>query len=98
MDENIQCLCGHKYDTNNFKKHFKKCNNFKKEFIEFDNKICLFLKEYSDKKEYLIFFKFLFKRYIKLIDYKLNNNNNEDNEDNEDNDDNDRNHNNNEYN
>ena len=80
MNEIIECLCGNKYDTNNFKKHFKKCNFFKKEFIEFDNKICLFLKEYSDKKEYLIFFKFLFKRYIKLIDYKLNNNNNEDND------------------
>ena len=72
MNENIYCLCGEFLEINNFEKHFKKCESFKQKFNEFDYKICLLLKQFSDKREHLTYIKYLFKSYIKLIDYILN--------------------------
>lgn len=71
MNENIKCLCGRDYDKIEFKKHYKECEMFLDKFNDFDVKISMLLKSYCYNKEDLLYIKFLFKRYIKLIDYKI---------------------------
>ena len=97
MNTAIKCLCGIEYKNIDFKKHFKKCKIFTKYFKEFDLKISILLKNYANNKENLLIIKFLFKRYIKLINNELkkfkNNDNNIDKDINKDNLNTDKNHN-----
>ena len=70
-NDDIECLCGIKFDKNIFKNHFKKCEPLLSKFSNFDRKLSLLLKEYSFNKQSLIILKFLFKKYIKLFDKKI---------------------------
>ena len=73
MNEVFKCYCEREFNKNNFEKHFKACKLFRDKFIIFDNKMTLFLKYYLKTKKDLCNFKFLLKRFIKLIDYKIKN-------------------------
>ena len=72
MNELFKCICGEKYNKNIFKKHYKKCKLFLNKYSEFDNIISHYLNNFS--LEELQHIKFLFNRYIKLIDFKINKN------------------------
>ena len=68
-NDDIECLCGIKFDKNIFKNHFKKCEPLLSKFSNFDRKLSLLLKEYSFNKQSLIILKFLFKKYINKITF-----------------------------
>ena len=72
MNKYINCLCGKEYKENDFKKHFQKCRLFKEKFNKLDSNLSILLKINSNTKEDLIFLKFLLKRYIEIIENKLN--------------------------
>jgi hypothetical protein len=69
--ENIVCICHQKFNKEEFKKHHKNCKAFKNKFHDFDLRIANLLKEYLSVKENSSIIKFLFQRYIKLIDHKF---------------------------
>ena len=69
--DNIVCVCKQKFNKTEFKNHHKNCKAFKKKFYDFDLKIAKLLKEYLLVKENSSIIKFLFQRYIKLIDHKF---------------------------
>ena len=69
--EIIFCVCKKKFNKTEFKKHHKNCNAFKNKFYDFDLRIGQLLKEYLLVKENSSIIKFLFQRYIKLIDHKF---------------------------
>ena len=71
--EIINCECGKILGENKFMKHFKKCQKLINKYKDFDFKITTILKTYINNKDSLIIIKFLFKRFILLMDYKLNN-------------------------
>ena len=54
-----------------FENHFKKCEFLLSKFLNFDSKISLLIKEYNFCKQNLIIIRFIFKRYINLIDKKI---------------------------
>ena len=72
MNEIYKCLCENKYNESEFKTHIQICNAFKIKFKKFDTIVSLLIKSYSDTEEDLRFVKFLLKRFIKLINIKLN--------------------------
>ena len=72
MNEIYKCLCQNKYNEKEFKIHSQICKAFKTKFEKFDTKLSLLIKSYSDTEENLYFIKFLLKRFIKLINIKLN--------------------------
>jgi hypothetical protein len=67
----IVCVCKQKFNKTEFKKHHKNCKDFKEIFNDFDLRIGNLLKEYLLVKENSSIIKFLFQRYIKLIDHKF---------------------------
>ena len=69
--EIIFCVCKKIFNKTEFKKHHKNCKAFKKKFYDFDLRIGQLLKEYLLVKENSSIIKFLFQRYIKLIDHKF---------------------------
>ena len=74
MDQRkITCVCGKRFDEEEFQRHFSSCQPFKSQFKEFDSKFGELLKSYSEPKERLLIVKFLLKQYINLIDKKLKN-------------------------
>ena len=83
MNNIINCLCGKEISKEDFERHFISCSTFKEKFNKFDLKLSMLIKIYSSSKEELVFVKFMLKRFIKLINYKLNNyeNNNKINQD-----------------
>ena len=68
---NIVCVCQQKFKKNDFKIHYKKCKIFKTKFYDFDLRIGMLLQHYLLVKENSSIIKFLFQRYIKLIDHKF---------------------------
>ena len=68
---NIVCVCKKKFNKTEFKKHHKNCKAFKKKFYDFDLRIGKLLKDYLLEKENSSIIKFLFQRYIKLIEHKF---------------------------
>ena len=70
-EEDIKCECGKLYQEKDFKIHFKKCKKLLSKYEEFDYNITNLLKKYIISKESLHIVKFLLKRFIKIIDYKL---------------------------
>ena len=67
----IKCLCGNIYTETKLKSHIRKCPPFLKRFKIFDFKIARILEEYFLKDDNIFLVRFLFKRYIKLIDHKI---------------------------
>ena len=85
MVENIiECICGNKYGEHILKKHIKECSLFREKFEDFDFKISKLLQQILYNKTNIILVRFLFKRYIKIMNHKIkeyenresNNNNN----------------------
>ena len=72
MSEIYKCLCQKNYNEKEFISHTQICKAFKIKFEKFDTKLSLLIKSYSDTEENLRFIKFLLKRFIKLINSKLN--------------------------
>ena len=72
-EENIECECGIIISEMKFKDHFKDCSKLFNKYKDLDFKINKLIKEYIDSKESLIIVKFLFKRFIKLLEHKLKN-------------------------
>ena len=68
---NIICLCGNEFNKFEFKKHYKKCKLFFERFKNLDMRISFLLNKYLSIKENIILVRFLFKRYINLIDKKI---------------------------
>ena len=68
---NIVCVCHQKFNKTEFKKHHKNCKAFKTKFYDFDLRIANLLKNYLLVKENSSIIKFLFQRYIKLIEHKF---------------------------
>ena len=69
---NIKCLCGNEFNKSEFKNHFRNCKIFFNRFKHMDMRISLLLNKYLAEKENIILVKYLFKRYIKLIENKIN--------------------------
>ena len=74
----IECLCGKKYGEHILKKHIKECLFFRKKFEVFDFKISKLLQQILYEKKNLFLVRFLFKRYIKIINHKIKENENRD--------------------
>ena len=70
-EKKIECLCGKKYGENILKKHIKECALFRKKFELFDFKISKLLQQILFEKKNLFLVRFLFKRYIKIINHKI---------------------------
>ena len=70
-NEEILCICNNKYELNKFDKHYKECLLFKNKFSEFDSKINILLKKYSNNEKELTLVIYLFKSYISLMELKL---------------------------
>ena len=71
-NENINCECGKTFEEKEFMKHFKNCEKLINKYKDFDCKIANCLKAYIKNKDNLIIIKFLFKRFISLLEHKLN--------------------------
>ena len=72
MGENIiECICGKKYEEHILKKHIKECSLFRKKFEFFDFKISKLLQQILYDKKNLFLVRFLFKRYIKIMNHKI---------------------------
>ena len=67
----IKCLCGKKFNKIEFKTHYKKCILFFERFKNLDMRISFLLNKYLSNKENIILVRYLFTRYIKLIDKKI---------------------------
>ncbi len=67
----INCLCGENFGEKELKKHIRKCTLFLYRFKIFDYKISKLLEEYLSDKKNLFLVRFLFKRYLKLLDKKI---------------------------
>ena len=65
--DTIECLCGNSFKKNKFKTHIKNCIEFCNKFKDFDLSISKFIKK--NIKSYSEIIKFLFHRYIKLINH-----------------------------
>lgn len=70
-EKEIKCLCGKIYTEAKLKSHIRKCPPFLKRFKIFDFKIARILEEYFLKDDNIFLVRFLFKRYLKLIDHKI---------------------------
>ena len=68
---NIVCVCKQKFNKKEFKKHHKNCKIFKQKFYDFDLRIAYLLKKFLLVKENASIIKFLFQRYIKLLEHKF---------------------------
>ena len=67
----MNCICGKKYNKEEFKNHFRNCYKFLEKYKNFDLKISQLIKKYFEIKNASII-KFLLQRYIRLIDHKIN--------------------------
>ena len=67
----IKCLCGNNFKEKQLNSHIKVCQLFLKKFTIFDYKISSLLQNYLSDKENIYLVKFLFKRYIYLINRKI---------------------------
>ena len=72
--EIINCECGKTFEENEFMKHFKNCQTLINKYKDFDYIITNLLKSYINNKNSLIIIRFLFKRFMSLLNYKLNTN------------------------
>lgn len=70
-EEGIKCECGLFIEEKQFKNHFKACPKLIDKYKDLDFKIGGLIKTYLNSKESLIIAKFIFKRFIKLFEYKL---------------------------
>lgn len=70
----FQCLCGNNYNKKDFKKHFRSCIIFLEKYKDFDFQISKLLSQYFKNKKNASIIKFLFERYLKLIDHKITSN------------------------
>ena len=68
---NIICICGNDFDKFEFKNHYKKCKFFFDRFKNLDMRISFLLNKYLSIKENIVLVRYLFTRYIKLIDKKI---------------------------
>ncbi len=68
----LPCACGKKFIENEFDKHYKSCELFKRHFKDFDTKFGELLRVYGEPKENLLTIKFLLKKYVEIIDKKIN--------------------------
>ena len=71
IKKHINCLCGETFSEKELKKHIRNCSIFLYRFEIFDYKICKLLEEYLSDKKNLFLVRFLFKRYLKLLDKKI---------------------------
>ena len=71
-NEKINCLCGKIFNKHKFKNHYKKCSLFIQRFKELDMKISFLLDKYLYNKENIFLVRYMFERYIELIDRKIN--------------------------
>ena len=71
IKKHINCLCGETFSEKELKKHIRNCSIFRYRFEIFDYKICKLLEEYISDKKNLFLVRFLFKRYLKLLDKKI---------------------------
>lgn len=69
----IKCVCEKLFEEKEFKEHFKKCEKLIAKYKDIDYQISQLIKSYINSKESLIIIKFMFKRYIKVFEYKLKN-------------------------
>jgi len=67
----IKCICGTNFIEKKFNSHIKVCQQFLKKFTIFDYKISSLLQKYLSDEENIYLVKFLFKRYIYLINHKI---------------------------
>ena len=67
----ILCECNISFNENEFLKHFTSCTELFNKYKEFDSKISHLLRDNVKSKESLYIIKFLFKRYIEVLDDKL---------------------------
>ena len=74
LEKEIKCVCGTIYENNDFSHHIKNCEPFKEVFTDFDSKISKFIKSYSNPKEQLLLIKFIFERYVNILDRKIRGN------------------------
>ena len=72
MDQRkIKCECKQDFNENEFSNHIESCKVFKNVFNEFDSKIAFILKQFSISKERLFIIRFLLKKYINVIENKI---------------------------
>ena len=69
----ILCLCGENYEDKELKNHIKECQIFLNKFRLFDYKIAHLLEEYLSDKKNAFLVRFMFKRYIKIINNIIKN-------------------------
>ena len=74
-DDSIKCVCGKKYELDNFINHFNKCELFYIQYKDFDFKIVQLLKQFITSRESLIIIIFLLNRFIESLKNKLKKNN-----------------------
>ena len=67
-------ICGNIYENNDFRHHYKECAEFKEVFNDFDKKISKYIKSHSNPKEQLLLIKFIFERYVNILDRKIRGN------------------------
>ena len=67
----IKCECQQDFLAEDFSNHFGSCEEFKKVFNEFDSRISFLLKKYSMPKERLLIVHFLLKKYLGIIEEKI---------------------------
>ena len=71
MNKRIRCICNNEYNEIEFNAHYNHCPNFIKQYKDFEYKISTVLKSYSKSVEDLYFIKFLFEKYINIINSEL---------------------------
>ena len=71
LEKEIKCVCGNIYENNDFRHHYKECAQFKEVFNDFDKKISKYIKSHSNPKEQLLLIKFIFERYVNILDRKI---------------------------
>ena len=71
MYNDILCVCGINLKEKDFKNHYKKCKSFINKFKKFDYKIAKLLEEILMDKDNLYIVRYLFKRYLKLLNKKI---------------------------
>ena len=74
LEKEIKCVCGNIYENNDFRHHYKECAQFKEVFNDFDKKISKYIKSHSNPKEQLLLIKFIFERYVNILDRKIRGN------------------------
>ena len=74
FNKDIKCICGEILSTNEFKSHYKKCDSFINSFGFFDKELSNLIKENSHPTYKLELVKFIFNRYIEIIQKKIRGN------------------------